>query len=628
SVTPSGGISFRWFHYLAYPWGQPIATGPIYYYPQTGSWMCEVTTSNGVYTTGPVPIRTDQPYITAWYSGSSCDPSYVTFREEYTAVNGYNVYNSYQWKKDGNDISGASNYTYTPSSSGSYTCVVSLSCGTGTSNPIAVVLNSPIPSNTSITANGATTFCSGGSVTLSVPNTSGWTYQWKKNNTAQSGATSYSYSATQSGTYTCTITNVCGSMTTAGVVVTAETLPAAAITAGGATTFCTGSSVTLTANSGSYTYLWKNGGSAISGATSQNYVANAAGSYTCNIGNTCGASTSNAINVTVNAPPTAQNAAISAGGSTSFCTGGSVVLTVAASGLTYQWKSGGSTISGATLQSFTVSASGTYTCDVSNSCGTTTSNSITVTVNTAPTAQQSTITAGGPTTFCKGSSVTLSVATAGLTYQWKKGNNNLAGATQQSYTTTKTGTYKCVVSNSCGTITSNSISVTQNSLPTVSISQSPCSGGTILLTCTSNPNTGVTYQWKKGSTTLSGATNPTYNAAQNGTYKCTVTVSATGCTKTSAGSQVTITCRSGGVVNDNKVIIYPNPTADYFNISNAQLDAQSVIYIYDLTGRLVETYEVSGGEMKIGAKLSNGVYFLKVTENNEAQQVIKLVKNF
>src|SRR6185295_6234733 len=102
SVTPSGGISFRWFHYLAYPWGQPIATGPIYYYPQTGSWMCEVTTSNGVYTTGPVPIRTDQPYITAWYSGSSCDPSYVTFREEYTAVNGYNVYNSYQWKKDGN----------------------------------------------------------------------------------------------------------------------------------------------------------------------------------------------------------------------------------------------------------------------------------------------------------------------------------------------------------------------------------------------------------------------------------------------------------------------------------------------------------------------------------------------
>jgi len=37
---------------------------------------------------------------------------------------------------------------------------------------------------------------------------------------------------------------------------------------------------------------------------------------------------------------------------------------------------------------------------------------------------------------------------------------------------------------------------------------------------------------------------------------------------------------------------------------------------------------VSGGEMKVGESLLNGVYFLKIAANNEAQQVIKLVKNF
>ena len=76
------------------------------------------------------------------------------------------------------------------------------------------------------------------------------------------------------------------------------------------------------------------------------------------------------------------------------------------------------------------------------------------------------------------------------------------------------------------------------------------------------------------------------------------------------------------------MIVYPNPTSDYFNISIAQFDPQSVIYIYDLLGRLVESHEVSGSEMKVGETLSNGVYFLKIAMNNETQQVIKLVKNF
>jgi len=327
-------------------------------------------------------------------------------------------------------------------------------------------------------------------------------------------------------------------------------------------------------------------------------------------------------------PPTISDAAVSADGSTNFCSGESVMLSVATAGLNYQWRNGVTSISGATNQSLSVTTSGSYICEVSNACGTATSNSTIVTVNNGPSAAQAAISAGGATTFCKGGSVVLTVDTGGLTYQWKKGNTIQSGVTQQSYTATKTGNYKCDVSNECGTTTSNTISVTINASPTSSISQAPCGSGAVLLTCTYTPTSGVTFKWKKDGTIVSGATNSTYSATQNATYKCIVTITATGCTKASAGSNVTITCKSGDVLEDNKVIVYPNPTADYFNISTAKLDLQSVIYIYDLTGRLVETHEVNGNEMKVGETLSNGVYFLKIAADSEVWKVIKLVKNF
>lgn len=73
-----------------------------------------------------------------------------------------------------------------------------------------------------------------------------------------------------------------------------------------------------------------------------------------------------------------------------------------------------------------------------------------------------TITAGGLTTICIGTSVTLSANVGvGLTYQWKKGNANIAGATASTYAATTSGSYKCVVTNANGcSATSKAISVT------------------------------------------------------------------------------------------------------------------------------------------------------------------------
>ncbi|MFN3446401.1 MAG: putative Ig domain-containing protein, partial [Bacteroidia bacterium] len=75
----------------------------------------------------------------------------------------------------------------------------------------------------------------------------------------------------------------------------------ASITAGGNTTFCEGSNVVLTANSGTgLTYQWKKDGNNITGATSISYSATTSGSYTAVVTGSGVSATSNAIGVTVN----------------------------------------------------------------------------------------------------------------------------------------------------------------------------------------------------------------------------------------------------------------------------------------------------------------------------------------
>jgi hypothetical protein len=138
-----------------------------------------------------------------------------------------------------------------------------------------------------------------------------------------------------------------------------------------------------------------------------------------------------------------ETISISAGGSTSFCQGGSVVLSALHSGTSLQWKKNGVNIPGATSLNYTATQKATYTCQTTSICGTATSTGVFVNVFKNPNAS---ITAGGATTFCAGGSVILTEApAAGCTYQWYKGASPLVGATSTTYTATVSGNYKCRV---------------------------------------------------------------------------------------------------------------------------------------------------------------------------------------
>ncbi|MFZ1592194.1 MAG: MopE-related protein, partial [Chitinophagales bacterium] len=135
-----------------------------------------------------------------------------------------------------------------------------------------------------------------------------------------------------------------------------------AISAGGPITFCQGGTVLLTATYSGTSVLWKKNGTNIPGATSPTYTVTTKGNYSCVTTSDCGTAESTTIFVNVIKNP---NASISAGGPTTFCAGGSVVLTeVAVAGCSYQWYKGASPIAGATSLTYTATTAGNYKCRV------------------------------------------------------------------------------------------------------------------------------------------------------------------------------------------------------------------------------------------------------------------------
>lgn len=219
------------------------------------------------------------------------------------------------------------------------------------------------------------------------------------------------------------------------------------------------------------------------------------------------------------------------------CAGEAVTFQVEASGttpLSYQWNKDGSAISGATSASYTINSvssadAGSYTVTVSNSAGNTTSSPAALTVTAPPT-----ITAHpSAPTACAGSSVSMTVTAAGsppLKYQWRKEDTDIAGATTASLTlptiTGKdAGFYTVVVTNPCGSVTSEPATLTVDEGPTIVVqpaSQEAEAGEEVTLVVVASSDLPLFYQWRKDGADIPGATGPTFTltaaAADAGTY--------------------------------------------------------------------------------------------------------------
>jgi hypothetical protein len=290
------------------------------------------------------------------------------------------------------------------------------------------------------------------------------------------------------------------------------------------------------------------------------------------------------VTVTVNALPATPT--ISASGSTTFCTGGSVDLT--SSSTTGNLWSNGSIAS-----TITVSNSGSFSVTVTdgNSCSAT-STSINVDVSNAPIP---TITATS-TTACSGDTVILSSSTAD-SYVWS------TGQTTQSIALTASSaniTVTTVNVNACnGVGMSQPTSVTFTATPTAAGSFTT-SGNVATFT---NTSTGAgSYSWDFGDFSNSSASAPTHAYAANGAYTVTLTAINGNCTSTTSFTvniSVALDELQGITLN-----LYPNPANQEVNIALNGAALESVV-VLDQFGRTVKVSKASNINV---SDLASGVY--------------------
>ena len=281
------------------------------------------------------------------------------------------------------------------------TALTPMSTNTAASAAIAFPTVSSPPT---ATVSGDATICAGSSTVISaaLTGTAPWIVSWSDGAIQTGVATSPAtrlVSPSSTTTYSVTSLSDANCVGSAGgsAMVTVNSAPATpTINAGGATTFCTGGSVTLTSSSASGNQ-WRLNGNPIGGATNQSYNATASGSYTVTVtgGNSCTA-TSAATVVTVNPlPPTPT---ITPSGSTTACNGGTVGLT-SSSGSGNQWLLNGNPIGGATNASYTATATGSYSVQVTvNGCSAT-SSPVQVNISSAITVNPTTVPSGVMNTF-------------------------------------------------------------------------------------------------------------------------------------------------------------------------------------------------------------------------------------
>jgi hypothetical protein len=440
---------------------------------------------------------------------------------------------TFQWRKAGVNISGATSATLTidttsTDDAGSYDVVATNASGSATSDTVTLTVQTPPiisahPQSQTVTV--------GSQVTLTVTATGdpAPTYQWRKGGVDLDGETSASLNLgtvalVDSGGYDVVVTNAAGSITSASATVTVQQAPSISAQPQSQTVLI-GADVTLTVTAGGTpapTYQWRKNSVELTGATSaslqlDDVTADAAGSYDVVVTNAVDSVTSDAATLTVQfAPAFSQQPQ-----SQTVNSGANVVLSVVVTGVplpTLQWRKDDQNISGATtatldLGAVSPGANGSYDVVATNTVAATTSAAATVTVLFGPSINASPVSQ----TVEVGDAVTLTVSATGdpaPIYQWRKDGENITGATNASFaiasaTLDDAADYDVVVTNTVSSQASSPATLTVHAAPAITgqpQSQTVEVGTEVTLAVTATGNPTPTYQWKKDGAPIAGAT--------------------------------------------------------------------------------------------------------------------------
>ncbi|MEO8770111.1 MAG: T9SS type A sorting domain-containing protein, partial [Ferruginibacter sp.] len=540
---------------------------------------------------------------------------------------------------------------------GDYTVTNTNTCGTATSNHIVITIN-PQPAASTITAGGATAFCSGGSVLLSGNANGG---AWNQNgNPVGTGTT---FTATTAGDYTVTNTNSCGTATSNHIVVTVNALPTVSFSGLASSYAVNAASAILTGSPAGGTFS----GPGISGSTFNPATAGVGGPYVIdyNYTNTSGCVNKSSQLTTVTGSCTVlkkPGAITTVGGTAKVCPGDvknyTIVAISGATGYTWTAPSGGVITGGQGTTSVTITYNAGFIGDslrvtANNTCGSSEVRALKINRN-AVASTPGAIT-GAIDGVCNKGNIPYSVTSvSGITYAWSWSVSSATIATGQGSNAITSnflsgfvsGKLSVTATNACGTSTARTLTVYAKPPLAASISgpTSVCSGQQAVAYSITPLNNASSYIWyaPTGAHISDGTTTSTSTSLATTATNVTVNFSTTaglvrvkGINACAAGSVASTTvaftaCKQTATLSDKIVSntgdgsVYPNPSNGNFRITlgNVQkISATAKIEVTNEFGQVVyqTTAPCSNGiiNLDLNTKLTNGIYFVNCTVNGE-----------
>jgi hypothetical protein len=383
---------------------------------------------------------------------------------------------TYQWRKSGVNIGGATGTNYTiasalASDAGNYDVVVINGVGGSLTSSVATLTVLLPPTISQPPQSRAVIISSNTSFSVTAAGTPTLTYQWRKNSLNIGGAVATNLSLTRVTTndgagYDVVVSNPYGSITSSVAALTVV-FPPSITTQPTNQTLASGSiasfGVTATGTD-PLSYQWQQGGTTINGATNALFTLNAAltnnaGDYRVVVSNPYGQETSTVATLTVFIP-----ASLSSGPFSQLVAAhDTATFSVAAFGypaLNYQWRFDGADLPGATSSSLVITNVGTnhlgyYWVEARNAYSAVTSPPAALLMSPSLRTPYTGLTA------IWGKEATLAVSAWGsgnLSYQWFKDGQAVLGATNATivYPTVQVsdgGLYSVVISSPYGSVT-------------------------------------------------------------------------------------------------------------------------------------------------------------------------------
>jgi hypothetical protein len=361
----------------------------------------------------------------------------------------------------------------TPTITTTYILTVSDAAGCKDTTSVKIIVNEA----TGLTLPISQAFCEGDSLNVVLAPSNLKSYVWSN------GAKTFSFFTKVGGLFSVSATDANGCISSKAIQVTM--IPNEPLSIAGSSIFCTGKSTTLTASDGFNQYLWSNG------ETTPSIVVSTPGIHRVSIVDMQGCKYSTAITVTEG---TKLKVNIKNG---DFCKGNTTTLD-AGKFKTYLWSDG------STAQTLTVAKAGKYCISVSDgSCDGDTC----LIVNEL---QLPVLKIIGKDSICDATKTTLSLNAPYVKQQWSFDNS------KTPMIEVGKGTYNVTVTATNGCTASDTFSVTEVALPTVSITGDDllCPNETILLTCTASGN-GLQYLWNTKETSAKITTTKSGNFSVN-----------------------------------------------------------------------------------------------------------------